>query len=297
MKQGRIISWEKDRFLLAYTDEAGEDGLVYAQGRGVMRLKGDKLLVGDDVEFELDPQQEEARIVRLLPRKNQLSRPPLANVDQVACVETIQEPEISPLILDKRLVAIAHLQLPALIVFNKIDRVSDADLNHWVQVYRQAGYPVYPLNALTGQGTEPFRACLEGKVTALAGPSGAGKSTLIRFLTGEDLTIGELSQKTARGKQTTRKTSLFRLDGQSFIFDTPGFSSLDLADFASLQDLAACFPEMASRSGHCRFRNCSHRKEPDCPVVQAVDQGEISPSRYQSYLYFCRELEAKKPWN
>lgn len=296
MLVGRIISSEKDRYLLAYSDEEGNDHFLPAQGRGVMRIKGHSPLVGDLVEFQPADQEGDGVIKRVLPRKNQLKRPPVANIDQVISLETIQEPKLSPLAMDKRLLSLEHRGLVILIVFNKIDRVDPADLKGWVDLYRGLGYPVFQISALTGQGIDGLKEWLEGKITALAGPSGVGKSSLVEYLTGKKLKTRELSKKTARGRQTTRRSSLYSIGHNSYLVDTPGFSSLELDDFKSLQEIGRCFPEIRSRSQACRFRDCSHRQEPACAVREALEKGEIAQSRYDSYLYFCKEFENRRPY-
>ncbi len=289
MHKGHIISSEKDRYEVLL-----EDGRILAcMGRGVFRDKKQTPYVGDYVRVEVHG--EEGRIVELLPRRNLLLRPPVANVDQVLLVQTIVEPEINSLALDKILLMIERRKLPILIAFNKRDRLDEKKMESWRKAYQAADYPVFFTDSRSGEGIKALQKSLHGKITAVAGPSGAGKSTMIRRLTGNpDIVIGELSQKTARGKQTTRKISLFALEEESFLFDTPGFSSLDLSEISSPAELASLFPEIRAVSPFCRFRNCSHIKEPNCAVRQAVKEGKMAQSRYQSYETLLKELENKK---
>lgn len=296
MPKGHIISSEKDRYLLAVTIDGREESR-YAKGRGVFREKDVRPMVGDYVEWEQAEGAAEATITRVLPRKNALLRPPVANVDQVLVVQTLVEPEVNALQLDRLLAVLEARYFPIVLCFNKIDRVEETKLDEWVRRYTLAEYPLFTVNALTGERVAPLWEALRGKVTAIAGPSGAGKSTLIRRLSGEEsIVVGNLSQKTARGKQTTRTSRLFALDSRTFIFDTPGFSSLDLRDFQSTGDLAQAFPEIRRHQKSCRFRDCTHRKEPGCAVKKAVAAGEMDAVRYQSYLTLYAMVEAENSY-
>lgn len=297
MPLGHIISSEKDRYEIAVEIEAGERSFIYAKGRGVFREQGIRPMIGDFVEWQKDPQDEEATMIRILPRKNQLLRPPVANVDQVLVVQTIQEPAINALQLDKLLAVLEVRGLHVLLCFNKIDRVDGEMLKRWQRRYEKAGYPVFSINAVTGENVAPLLAALDGKLTAIAGPSGAGKSTLIRRLSGEaSIVVGDLSQKTARGRQTTRTSRLFPIGPSAYIFDTPGFSSLDLRDFETPEKLSSAFREIRRVQGDCRFRNCTHRKEPGCRVKEDVEAGRMDWERYQSYLTLYEEIEKKKAY-
>lgn len=305
---GRIISSEKDRYKVALLKdpedkEAGEDGagegqsFLYCKGRGVFRNKGraQTPVVGDLVDLVKREDTEEGTILSIHERKSLLHRPPVANVDQVLIVQSLTEPDISALALDKILTMVESKRLPLLICFSKKDRVSSVFLEDWLCRYEKAGYPLFPVNSIQKDGLSPLRQALEGKITAIAGPSGAGKSTLIAALTGhEGIEIGQVSSKTLRGKQTTRRVDLYQLNSFSYIYDTPGFSSLILKDFAHPLEVAECFPEIRERKWACRFRNCTHRKEPDCAVKKAVEAGEIDSLRYQSYLSIYKEIEEQK---
>lgn len=292
MPQGHIISSEKDRYEIVA--EGNEEGIVslFAKGRGVFRDKSIRPMIGDYVIWTKGEQDEEATITEILPRKNSLLRPPVANVDQVLVVETLVEPMVNALQLDKLLVVLEKRRFSVLLCFNKMDRTDESLRDAWVKRYRLAGYPVFSINAMDGSGVPPLEEALAGKLTAIAGPSGAGKSTLIRRLSGEDsIVIGSLSAKTARGKQTTRTSRLFHIGEEAYIFDTPGFSSLDLRDFASPAEVGEAFPDICRYKAMCRFRNCTHRKEPHCAVKEAVESGNMAPERYASYLALYAEIE------
>lgn len=294
MPKGHIISAEKDRYELAPTRDAEWTGTIFAKGRGVLRESDLRPMIGDYVFWTKAEQDEEATITEVLPRKNRLLRPPVANVDQVLVVETLVEPMVNALQLDKLLAVLEKRQFPIFLCFNKMDRTADDLREMWEKRYRLAGYCTFFVDALHGDGFPALEKALAGRMTAIAGPSGAGKSTLIQRLSGEEsIVIGELSEKTARGKQTTRTSRLFSLGGDTFIFDTPGFSTLDLRDFTAAIELASAFPEIARYKESCRFRNCSHRKEPHCAVKEAVAHGEIAEERYASYLTLYDEIEKR----
>ena len=299
MKIGRIVSAEKDLYFIA---EMGEDGraslrrLIPAKGRGALRNdKHIAPMVGDVVSFEYGPARSEARILSVHPRKNVLLRPPVSNVDQALVVQTIVEPMISSVSFDRSLAVLERRGLPILLCFNKQDLVDSSLSEKWVKRYADAGYPVYAVSAHTGENLEQLRRALQDKVTAISGPSGAGKSSLIRKMTGKSsIEIGNLSRRGLRGKQTTRRIQLFELDASTFLFDTPGFSTIDLRDFSDPIELVQCFPEIRSLSIDCRFRNCTHRHEPGCVVRKALAQERLDPVRYQSYCVLFEEIEKQK---
>lgn len=296
MIKGHIISSQKDRYLVSIDGaEKKEDSLLLCQGRGVFREKSIIPIVGDFVEVEVNGQ--EGTIVTVLPRKNLLFRPPVANIDQVLIVQTIAFPDMISLSFDKLLAVMEKRELSILICFNKTDRVSSSKLQEWIFCYEAIGYPVFAVNSLTGEGFFSLEQSLLHKTTAVAGPSGAGKSTMIQRLTGDcRVQAGDLSVKTNRGKQTTRHTMLYEIAQGSYIFDTPGFSTLDLRDFAFPKELEVCFPEIRREADKCRFRNCTHRREPDCEIRSLVQEGKIALSRYENYLTMYAEVERNQSY-
>lgn len=299
MPFGQIISSEKDIYLVridgnvdsfSETDKEIKKN-IFCKGKGAFRDKAITPIVGDYVEISISG--KEGTILKVMERRNLLLRPPVANVDQVLVFQTIVSPDINSLMFDKLLAVIEKRKLPIIIGFNKIDLVDSEVLEEWINRYLAAGYHVYSFNSITGEGIDELKEALKGKITAIAGPSGAGKSTLIKRLTGSSLVeVGSLSQKTSRGKQTTRKSHLFEIDEDSFIFDTPGFSSLDLRDFKEGKEIISCFPEIKDYSSDCRFRNCMHIKEIDCAVLNAVKEGKIDSERHRNYVKLFEEIEA-----
>lgn len=292
MATGHIVAADREVYRVRPTELTNTKELL-CRARGVFRDKSITPVVGDLVEVE--EQGDKGWITKVYPRKNLLFRPPVANIDQVLVVQTLREPDINALSFDKLLAVLGRRGLDVILCFNKIDRAPEDQLREWVSKYRAIGYPTFSLNALTGHGLDELLEELRGKITAIAGPSGAGKSTLIRRITGDERAVsGKISEKTARGKQTTRRVEMFGIDSESFIFDTPGFSSLDLRDFESGLQLGETFPEIERLAGECRFRNCTHRKEPDCAVRRAAESGEIDPQRYKNYLQLFEEVESKR---
>ncbi|MBE3589827.1 MAG: ribosome small subunit-dependent GTPase A [Firmicutes bacterium] len=264
------------------------------QPRGRLRLEGRGILVGDRVRV-LPRADGEGWIESVEPRRTELTRPPVANVDRVVAVMAWRRPDFVPELLDRILVQAEHAALEILVVFNKIDLVEDeedrARLHAVRERYRRAGYPVFLTDALHGEGVDRLRPHLERGVTVLAGPSGAGKSKLLSAIEpGLRLRSEAVSEKTGRGRHTTRHPELLRL-GEGWVADTPGFSRLDLSGLAS-DGLGDLFPEFAPHTAACRFNDCKHRAEPGCAVRAAVEAGQVDAERYARYLQFLAEVEA-----
>lgn len=293
MLKGHIISAGKDLYEIA--DESESEKTIIARGRGLFRNIKISPMVGDYVEYEEAKDSGHATIVNIKERKNMLLRPPVANVDMVLVLVSLQEPDINRYSLDKMLTVLEKRGFNILICLNKTDKGKEMDIDSFIEDYQRALYKVYPVNSLSGQGVDPLLEALKNKTTAIAGPSGAGKSTFIRLITGSrEIITGSVSKKTGRGKQTTRTSRLFRIDKASYIFDTPGFSSLDLRDFETGMDLKDCFREFREPAKNCRFRDCSHRKEPGCGVLKKLENGQIAKSRYKSYLALFDEIEKNR---
>lgn len=270
---------------------------VECRPRGKFRLDRLQVRTGDLVEVLLE-RDGEGRIEKVLPRRNVLERPPVANVDQCLLLFTIKEPEADYPFLDRVLVHVEQAGVDVLILLNKVDLLEPPVVEEFVRTYRDlVGYPVLPISAREGIGVEALRPYLAGKISVLAGHSGVGKSHLIRALepTREDVKVGALSEKLGRGKHTTRHVELIPIATGGLVADAPGFTYLEFQEIDkwTLRDY---FPELRRRLGQCRYADCLHRKEPDCAVQEAVASGEIARTRYENYLAFLAEVEALKRW-
>lgn len=273
-----------------------DGGAVYeCRARGVFRNRKIKPLVGDNVEISvLSHDPPEGEIDRILERKNMLLRPAAANIDQVLVMFALRDPEPNLNLLDRFLVALYRTGIPVCIVWNKADLAGDAEPERYRLIYEPAGYRVLSVSVRKNRGTEEIRSLMKGRTTVLAGPSGVGKSSLINTLVPEaGMETGALSEKIRRGKHTTRHSELFRVEKDTYLMDTPGFSSLYLNDMEpdSVKD---CFPEFRPFEGDCRFSGCVHAGETVCGVKTAVEEGRISRSRYENYLMFYREQKEKR---
>ena len=274
------------------------DGVIYeCKAKGIFRKDNRKPLVGDDVTFEiLDEEQRIGSISELLPRKNELIRPAVANVDQAMVIFAVSSPAPNLNLLDRFLIMMEQRGLPCLICFNKVDLVGQDALDKYLTAYRDCGHLVLPVSVKKGMGMEALREKLLGRTTTVAGPSGVGKSSLINLLLGENaMEIGGLSAKIDRGKHTTRHSELLQFDRNSYIFDTPGFSSLEVMGVEK-EELAGYYEEFGAYEKFCRYGGCSHVTEPICGIKQAVEEGKISSVRYENYCQLYAELKARKKY-
>ena len=270
-----------------------EDGRTHqCRARGIFRKNGEKPLVGDEVVFDLTHTEDtEGTVDSILPRKNYLIRPPVANVDQALIVFALKDPAPNLSLLDRFLILMEKQQIPAVIVFNKDDLDSEKSYETIRRIYSGCGCRILSMSIRSGEGVGEVRKLFEGKTTVLSGPSGVGKSSLTNLLCPEaGMEVGEVSRQTRRGKQTTRHAQLFPCGDGAFFFDTPGFSSLYL-DGIRPQELKDYFPEFKKYEPQCRFQGCLHLAEPDCAVKSAVQEGKISRERYDSYRKLKEELE------
>ncbi len=269
------------------------DGQIYrTRGRGNFRKKGIKPLVGDHVEFE------DGYLLAIEPRKNQLVRPLVANVDDAVVVTAATQPTFSSNLLDRQLIALELQKVKPILFFSKVDLLNEDEFQHLKSVadgYREIGYSVY-FNAQPFNETDLQNLLnqLKGKVVTMMGQTGAGKSTLLNHLSPElDLPTGEISQALKRGRHTTRKVTLLNVD-DALIADTPGFSSYE--DFTMTKEqLPQLFPEMRAIAAECKFRGCLHLKEPGCAVKTAVEHGKIMQTRYDNYVQFQELIKSQKP--
>lgn len=286
--QGRIIR-ELAGFYYIYDTDTGET--TQCRAKGIFRKKGLRPSVGDIVEYSLTNTEDvEGSVDEILPRKNVLGRPPVANVDQVLIVFAGKNPAPNFLLCDKFLIALGQKDIPAALCFNKADITEEEALSSYAAIYEKAGFPVFVTSAREGSGIYDLEKFLSGKLTAFAGPSGVGKSSLMNVLTGSEIAeTGEVSKKTGQGKQTTRASEIYVASPGTYLIDTPGFGSLDIAGMEK-EDLALYFPEMEKLIGKCRFNSCAHVKEPGCAVKAAVEAGSIARERYESYCAIYEEL-------
>ncbi len=269
---------------------------VYAcRARGIFRKKKIRPNVGDYVDIEiLSDQDMEGSITKIHERRNSLIRPMVANVDQALVVFAFHEPEPNYHLLNTFLVMMEQQKLPVVICFNKADLSSPEERDYVRESFRGSGAQVHIVSALR-EDTGTIDQLLKGKTTVLAGPSGVGKSSLLNRVSGaRKMETGSVSEKIKRGKHTTRHSELIYIGDDSYLLDTPGFSSLELFDMEK-EDLKNYFPEFSSCSP-CRFLDCQHISEPDCSVKQAVEAGEISTMRYEDYCLFFEELKARRKW-
>ncbi len=273
-----------------YTVASPDGVLTECPARGILRKKGQEPFVGDHVLLDGDV------ISEVLPRKNEIIRPPLANLDQLCFVVSMCEPQPNLRLLDKFIAVSAYKEISPLLLLTKVDL---APFEEIYRLYSSIGIPILLVDYQNPESLEEVRRAFAGKVSALTGNSGAGKSTLLNAL---DATLaiptGEISQKLGRGRHTTRHAQLYPLQSGGFIADTPGFSTFDTQRYAIIrkEELAACFVEFEKYEGQCRFHDCSHICEKGCAVVEAVNRGEIPKSRHESYCDMFEEARQIKEW-
>lgn len=296
--QGKIIKGIAGFYYVCMTDSASDTNRIYeCKAKGIFRKDGTKPLVGDDVEMDvLDEETKKGNIRKILPRKNALIRPAVANVDQALVIFAAARPAPNFNLLDRFLIMMARQELPCIICFNKQDIVEEEERKKLTAIYENCGCSVVFSSVAKGEGIDRIRELLQGKTTTVAGPSGVGKSSMVNSLSGNThMEIGEISEKIDRGKHTTRHAELLLIGPDTYIVDTPGFSSLSVFDMEK-EELKDFYPEFAQYEANCRFRGCSHINEPDCGVKDALHDGKISAMRYENYVQIYEELKAQKKW-
>ncbi len=274
----------------------GED-LYECKAKGIFRKNREKPLTGDHVEFSVISREEKTgNIDKILERKNRLLRPEVANVDGIFLVLACVKPEPNFDMLNRYLVLNEEAEIPVSFVLNKTDLTDEEGIRKLENEFINTGYPFYPVSAKDGTGFEEVLKAMNGKVISLAGPSGVGKSSIMNRILGHDrMETGGLSEKIDRGKNTTRHSELFYLGENTYLFDTPGFTSVEV-ESVQPENLPLCFPEFRPYLNACRFHDCEHLNEPDCSVKAAVSEGKIALSRYQSYRNIHAYLKDMKKY-
>ena len=286
---GRIV-----RSLSGFYDVQTQQGVITCRGRGILRKGGTSPLTGDLAEISVD--HGKGMVDKLLPRKNAFVRPAVANIDGLVIFAANVNPVTEPFLID-RVAAIAGDQnVPVYLCVNKCDLDPARDL---VRIYERAGFPVIRTSAETGEGVEQLRDLIRGKLTAFTGNSGVGKSSILNRLSPElGLATGEVSEKLGRGRHTTRHVQLYSLGDNTFVADTPGFSSFDTDQMEVIlkENLQYSFRDFAPYLGKCQFNDCTHRKEPGCAIRRAWETGELEKTRYESYLRLYEKASQIKTW-
>ena len=286
---GRIL-----RSLSGFYDVQTPAGLITCRGRGHLRRGADIPLTGDLVEISVE--KGKGMVEKILPRKNHFVRPAVANVDALVGFAANVNPVTEPFLIDRVAAIAGDQEVPVVLCINKCDLDPAVDLE---RIYKNAGFTVIMTSAETGEGVEALRTAIAGKLVAFTGNSGVGKSSILNRLAPElCLATGEVSEKLGRGRHTTRHVELYKLGEDTYVADTPGFSSFDTdqMDVILKENLQYAFPDFGKYIGECQFRDCSHRKEPGCAVTAAVGEGRIERSRYDSYLKLYEKAALIKEW-
>lgn len=267
-----------------------ENQLIECTARGLLKFKKSPILVGDMVIVD----EESNSIQKILPRKNEFVRPPIANVDQLVIVVAVADPVPDLMLLDKQIVMAEKNNVEPIICINKIDL--DADYSSIIETYENIGYQVITTTAKNGIGIDKLARIISNKITAFSGNSGVGKSALTNNIFNEEVTKeGETSEKLQRGRHTTKHVELYEFANNSFIADTPGFSSFEIEGI-TCKELADYFIEFENYVSECEFRSCTHVKELNCGIKKAVAKRKIDKGRYERYVQLYEKIKGEKKW-
>ena len=286
---GRII-----RSISGFYDVQTSAGMVNCRARGILRKDGQSPLTGDMGEITVE--RGKGMVERILPRRNRFVRPAVANLDVLVVFAANVNPVTEPFLIDRVAAIAGDQEVPVVLCINKCDLDPALYLN---KIYTNAGFRVVCASAETGEGVEELRQLLRGKLAAFTGNSGVGKSSMLNRLCPElELPVGEVSEKLGRGRHTTRHVELYMLEEGTYVADTPGFSSFDTdqMDVILKENLQYAFPDFGPYVGECQFHDCSHRKEPGCAVTEAVAEGRLEKTRYDSYLRLYEKASQIKTW-
>ncbi|MDY6040542.1 MAG: ribosome small subunit-dependent GTPase A [Candidatus Faecousia sp.] len=286
---GRII-----RSISGFYEVQTSKGTVTCRARGNLRHERECPVTGDLVEITVE--KGKGMVEKILPRRNCFVRPAVANVDALVVFAASANPVTEPFLIDRVAAIAGNQEVPVYLCVNKCDLDPAQDL---VRIYSHAGFPVIRASAETGEGVENLRSMIRGKLVAFTGNSGVGKSSMLNRLCPElGLATGEVSEKLGRGRHTTRHVELYSLGEDTFVADTPGFSSFDTDQMELIlkENLQYAFPDFGPFLGRCQFHDCTHRKEPGCAVTAALAAGELEPTRYESYLRLYERMSQIKQW-
>lgn len=289
MTQGRIVKALSGFYYV----QAGE-AMIECKARGRFRKERITPLVGDWVEISMEGKK--GMVEQILPRRNSFVRPAVANLDMLVLLVSQVIPVTEPFLIDRVTAIAGNQNVPVVICVNKSDLEAHGEL---ARIYANAGYDVVTTSAVTGEGVEELRSLIRGKVVAFTGNSGVGKSSILNCLMpGLAVRTGEVSEKLGRGRHTTRHIELFALPDETFVADTPGFSSFDTDQMEVVlkENLQYAFPDFAPYLGQCQFHDCAHLKEPGCAVTKALQEGKLEPTRYDSYAKLYEKAKEIKLW-
>lgn len=290
MNKGLITKSQKEIYYVLVNNT-----IYMCKARGNFREKNIKPLVGDKVIVQI-LENNTGYITEILDRKNEIIRPPIANIDQVLLVHSLTSPKINYRIFDKYLVMLEHFNIPVVLIINKIDLSNEADVENFEKIYDKTKYKYIFTSVKENIGIDKLKSLLKDKVSTFAGPSGVGKSSILNLLHDDiDSKTGNISEKTLRGRHTTRHIELFEIDANSFIFDTPGFSSLDLSFIEDENEIKYYFPEF-NENNKCKFNDCNHINEPGCEIKKLLGEDKISKLRYENYLYMFNQKKDERKY-